>query len=240
MKIQGDYGKSTRMSIEQASKKTTEQMSSGRRINRAADDPANLAVSEKMISQARGARKEVQNLQDRISFNQTRDGALSGTQDIVGRMRELSVQAANSILTPDDRQVIQKEVNMLREQVDMNAAARFNSKPVAADAGRDDLGLNELNVIENPQAAIRLADEASRQVSKLRANTGAETNRLIHEVRGKHIEMENTIAAESRVRDTDFAESSIQKAITDVKEKVNLNMIQKTNLNRQNVLQLVQ
>jgi flagellin-like hook-associated protein FlgL len=106
-----------------------EKLSSGLRINKAADDAAGLAISEKMRSQVRGLDQAVRNAQDGISLIQTAEGALSETHSILQRMRELSVQAANDTYTSEDRMQIQKEIDQLTLEIDRIAATtQFNGK----------------------------------------------------------------------------------------------------------------
>jgi flagellin len=107
--------------------KDLEKLSSGQRINKAADDASGLAVSEKMRSQIRGLNQAGQNIQNGISFIQTTEGYLAETTDIVHRVRELAVQAANGIYTQSDRQMIQVEVSQLVDEVNRVAShAQFN------------------------------------------------------------------------------------------------------------------
>jgi len=104
-----------------------EKLSSGQRINRAADDASGLAVSEKMRSQIRGLNQAGQNIQNGVSFIQTTEGYLSETTDIVQRLRELSVQSANGIYSSEDRMQIQVEVSQLVSEVNRVASqAQFN------------------------------------------------------------------------------------------------------------------
>ena len=106
-----------------------EKLSSGLRINRAADDAAGLAISEKMRSQIRGLDQAVRNAQDGISLIQTAEGALNETHSILQRMRELAVQAANDTYTSEDRQQIQAEIDQLTQEIDRIAATtQFNGK----------------------------------------------------------------------------------------------------------------
>jgi len=109
--------------------KSLERLSSGLRINRAADDAAGLAISEKMRAQIRGLNQAISNAQDGISLIQTAEGALNETHDILQRMRELSVQAANDTLTASDRQNIQDEIDQLTTEIDRIAnTTEFNTK----------------------------------------------------------------------------------------------------------------
>jgi len=109
--------------------KSMEKLSSGLRINRAGDDAAGLAISEKMRGQIRGLDQASKNAQDGISLIQTAEGALNETHDILQRTRELAVQAANDTATDDDRKEIQKEVNQLIEEIDRIAGnTEFNTQ----------------------------------------------------------------------------------------------------------------
>jgi len=113
----------------QGMSKALEKLSSGLRINRAADDAAGLAISEKMRSQIRGLDQASRNAQDGISFIQTAEGALNETHAILQRMRELSVQAANGTYTSQDRTQIQKEIDQLTSEIDRIAGTtQFNTK----------------------------------------------------------------------------------------------------------------
>ena len=106
-----------------------QKLSSGLRINRAADDAAGLAISEKMRSQIRGLDQATRNAQDGISLIQTAEGALNETHSILQRMRELSVQAANDTYTSEDRANIQAEIDQLTSEIDRIAGTtQFNGK----------------------------------------------------------------------------------------------------------------
>ncbi|AIW88993.1 MULTISPECIES: flagellin [unclassified Treponema] len=107
--------------------KDIEKLSSGMRINRAGDDASGLAVSEKMRSQIRGLNQAGQNIQNGVSFIQATEGYLAETTDIMQRLRELAVQAANGIYSAEDRMQIQVEVSQLVDEVDRIAShAQFN------------------------------------------------------------------------------------------------------------------
>jgi flagellin len=114
---------------DRAMSRSLERLSSGLRINRAADDAAGLAISEKMRAQIRGLNQAISNAQDGISLIQTAEGALNETHDILQRMRELSVQAANDTLTASDRQNIQQEIDQLTTEIDrIGNTTEFNTK----------------------------------------------------------------------------------------------------------------
>ncbi|MBT5773528.1 MAG: flagellin, partial [Dehalococcoidia bacterium] len=107
--------------------KALEQLSSGLRINRAADDAAGLAISEKMRSQIRGMQMGLRNAQDGVSMIQTAEGSLNETHAILQRMRELTVQAGSTILSTSDRTSLGEELLTLRSELDNIAnRSRFN------------------------------------------------------------------------------------------------------------------
>ena len=109
-------------------KKATEKLSSGYQINRAGDNAAGLAISEKMRSQIRGLSQATKNANDGISLIQTAEGGLNETHSILQRMRELSVQAANGTETDDDREAVQNEISQLQDELDRIAdTTEFNT-----------------------------------------------------------------------------------------------------------------
>ncbi|RAK08591.1 flagellin [Halanaerobium saccharolyticum] len=169
--------------------KSLERLSSGSRINRAADDAAGLAISEKMNSQTRGLAQAQRNAQDGISMIQTAEGALKETHSILQRMRELSVQSANDTNTGDDRAEIQKEIDQLSEEITrIGETTEFNTKAlldgefsgtfqIGANEGQNmevsvnDMRANELGVsdksTQTTSATIAFEDSGSYDVEKL-------------------------------------------------------------------------
>jgi len=162
---------------------STEKLSSGEKINRAGDDAANLAVSEKMRSQIRGLNKASENAANAVSFIQTTEGWLQETTDIIQRIRELAVQSANGIYTDEDRMQIQVEVSQLVSEIDRIAStAQFNGMNMltgrfAEDGIRFHIGAN---MDQNVEAKINAMDASSLGLrngdSKLSLTTSEEAN----------------------------------------------------------------
>ena len=118
--------------------KNIEKLSSGMRINRGGDDPAGLAVSEKMRSQIRGLRQAARNVEDATSFIQTTEGYLQESQDVLHRVRELAIQSSNGIYSDEDRAQIQVEVSSLVQELDRVAtSAQFNGMNMLTGAFAD-------------------------------------------------------------------------------------------------------
>ncbi|MDC7762496.1 flagellin Hag [Priestia aryabhattai] len=158
------YGKLN--SANNAQAKSMEKLSSGLRINSAADDAAGLAISEKMRSQVRGLDQASKNAQDGISMIQTAEGALGETHDILQRMRELSVQASNDTNTSDDRNEIQKEMNQLTSEVsrignttEFNTQSLLNgNKEGTADATKDGAVALQIGANQGQQFTVTIND----------------------------------------------------------------------------------
>lgn len=166
--------------------KSLEKLSSGLRINRAADDAAGLAISEKMRAQISGLNQAVRNSQDGISLIQTAEGAMGNIQSILQRMRELAVQAASDGATDADRQQIQKEVDELAKQItDIANTTQFNTKRLlTGEFGAGQTGLviqTGANKGENLQFNIEAVDAASLGVGRSTASL-ADTD-LVSEVK---------------------------------------------------------
>lgn len=122
-------------------KKSTEKLASGYKINRAADDAAGLAISEKMRRQIRGLNQGARNTQDGISLLQVADGALNEVHDMLHRMSELSIQAANGTNTDSDREAIQQEISQIKSEIDrISDTTEFNTRKLFKDDGSGSAG----------------------------------------------------------------------------------------------------
>ena len=205
--------------------KSLEKLSSGFRINRAADDAAGLAKSESLRAEINGSRQAIRNAQDGVSLVQTAEGALNEVHAILQRMRELAVDAANTATTDGVAQ--QAEVTQLLAEIDaIGDNTTFAGQDVFSGAARAfhvgagqsqtlsvtvsalssaALTVSAVNVDNAANTAIGLVDDAIGAVSTLRSTLGATQNRLEHTVANLSVAVENLSASESRVRDTDMA-----------------------------------
>jgi len=262
--------------------KNMEKLSSGLRINRAGDDASGLAVSEKMRSQIRGLNQASTNAQNGISFIQTTEGYLQESQDILQRLRELSVQASNGIYSDEDRLYIQVEVSSLVAEVDRIAShAQFNGmnlltgrfgRPMgenvvtasmwlhiganmdqriqvhigtmtAKGLGIRNVGDDTFITLSSPDGANRAIgtiDRALKIINKQRADLGAYQNRLEHTVRGLDIGAENMQASESRIRDANMANETVNYTKNMILTQSGIAMLAQANNRGQSVLSLLQ
>lgn len=189
-------------------------LSSGKRIVTAGDDPAGLAVAEKMDSLIRGLKQESMNAEDMRNYVNFLESALGADQELITRIRELALRASSGILGPDDRALIQAEVREVLAQIDMNAEfTQFNKKNVMKEITAAFLGIAAADVARDAPGAIGMADTALKKIQVMRTGAGVKANVLTLQIEGKSLYILNMGEAESRLRDLDMAEgvSSLMK-----------------------------
>ncbi len=248
--------------------KSTEKLSSGYRVNRAADDAAGLAISEKMRAQIRGMNQASRNAQDGISVVQTAEGAMDEIHAMLQRMKELSVQAANDSNQDDDRKLIQKEVEQLKTEVDAIAEktqfnkmklldGKFSKKDFQVGANNSgseriqitisgvkvaslkDLAKVGLGTKGSAQKSISYVEDAIVELASRRATLGAIQNRLEHTIRNLDNSAENLTASESRIRHTDMAKEMMEFTRVNILTQAAQSMLAQANQLPQGVLQLL-
>ena len=169
--------------------KTLERLSSGLRINRAGDDAAGLAISEKMRGQIRGLDMGIKNSEDAISLIQTAEGALTEVHSILGRMRELAVQASSDTNTDVDRNQVQAELNQLREEIDrISRTTEFNTKKLLDGKIEGFRGTADIKVVTGGNINVQAVSANTVQegtfvieVGQLKGNvTSALDVRIVH------------------------------------------------------------
>ena len=245
--------------------KSIEKLSSGLRINRAGDDAAGLAISEKMRSQIRGLNQGSTNAQDGISMVQTAEGALTETHAMLQRLKTLAVQSSNGTYSDGDRELIQKEVAQLTTEITRIASqTTFNGQNVLnssdkiqfqvgnkkgqtisvslAKMGSSALGISGLSLSTQADAqdALKKIEDAIQQVSKHRATFGAVQNRLEHTISSTDNTAENLQASESRIRDTDMAKEMMEYTKSNILTQAAQSMLAQANQAPNNVLSLLQ
>ena len=245
--------------------KAIEKLSSGLRINRAGDDAAGLAISEKMRSQIRGLNQGSTNAQDGISMIQTTEGALNETHAMLQRLKTLATQSANGTYQNSDRTLIQKEVAQLTTEITRIAnETEFNGQQVLATAASisfqvgnksgqvikvtnkkmtaDALSIATLNMASAGAASASLEkiEKAINTVSEHRATLGAVQNRLEHTISSTDNTSENLQAAESRIRDTDMAKEMMEYTKNNILTQAAQSMLSQANSAPNNVLGLLQ
>src|SRR3712207_4135024 len=222
-------------STEGALARSMERLSSGYRINRAADDAAGLAISERLRGQIHGLEQAQRNVQDAVSLVQTAEGSLTEIHAMLQRVRELAVQYKNGSLSSADRTAIQSEVNQLASEIErIGSSAEFNgikllsaSGTITFQVGSQDnqvitvstislgatsngIGVSYFALSQTGATDITEIDNAIDLVSAQRSTFGAVQNRLEYTLENAAIYQENLTASESRIRDVDMAAEMVQ------------------------------
>jgi flagellin len=235
-----------------------ERLSSGLRINKAADDAAGLGISEKMRGQIRGLAQAQRNIQDGVSMVQTAEGNLDEVHSILQRVRELAVEYRNGSLSAAGKGAIQSEVDQLSQEITrIGSSAVFNgvsllsgSSSVTFQVGANDsetiavsfsnlataVGSAYSNMATASLAAIDAAVDA---VSAMRSGLGAVQNRLEHALSVTGVYQENLTSAESRIRDVDMAEEMVTLTKNQILQQAGTAMLAQANQAPQSVLTLL-
>lgn len=243
------------------------RLSSGLRITRASDDAAGLAISERFRAEVRSLQQAQRNALDGISMLQVAEGALNETSGNLIRMRELSIQAANGTLGAGERAALDSEFQDLMTEITRVASVtEFNgqllldgSAPtitfqvgsnntvndqisvVGVDATATGLALGgDLLTQGGAQTAIGVLDTAIDSVSTLRGGFGTAQNRLESTIRSIAVSVENTAAAESRIRDVDVAIESANLTKNQVLQQAGISVLAQANVSSQAALALLQ
>lgn len=246
--------------------KTLQKLSTGLRINSAADDAAGLAIAESFGSQVRGTAVAQRNAQDGVNLLQTAEGALGESANILQRIRELAVQAANGTMSDTNRAALDAEVTQLEAQLDdISGDTEFNGISVLASAttitlqagykngqtltvGTVVAGTTQLlgaatgvsiSSLAGAAAALTTIDAAINSVSTLRGTFGAQINRLEFTINTLAIQEENAAASESAIRDADIAKVTSQFTRNQILVTAGTSVLAQSNILPQTALQLI-
>ncbi len=247
--------------------KNVEKLSSGYRINRAADDAAGLSISERMRSQIRGMEQAARNSQDGISLIQTAEGALQTVNDMLVRVKELATQSANGTYdSTADRARLQEELTELKNEVtNIQNNTKFNGINLLngtnsitlqiGEASTQTISLNgasfSLTSVTSALGSFSISTQASasavlasieaeiNRVSAARSYLGANQNRLENTINNLNITSENLTAAESRIRDVDMAKEQMAFTKNNILTQAAQSMLAQANQLPQGVLQLL-
>lgn len=249
--------------------KTTEKLSSGYRVNRAADDAAGLSISEKMRGQIRGLNQASTNAQDGISLIQTAEGAMNEIHSMIQRMRELTVQASNDTNYSEDRNAISLEVEQLKAEIQrVGEQTQFNKRYILNGEEGTDLflqlsanadqgitfsidsmleidGLDSIEISTGEtdgatnSALLANADSALEYVSNARATLGALQNRLEHTIANDDNTAENLQSSESKIRDANLADEMVTYSSSAIIQQAGQSMLAQANQSTQGILSLL-
>ena len=241
-----------------------ERLSSGFRINSAADDAAGLQISDRLTTQIQGLNQGVRNANDGISVAQTAEGALDEVATSLQRIRQLAIQSQNGINSAEDRNALNKEATALINEISRIAAdTEFNSVSlfaggynqnflVGADNGQNinitianmngtTLGVAATSVSTTAAAgtAMTSIDAALSVVNGVRADLGATQNRFESTIRNLSNISENLSGARSRIRDTDFAAETAELTRSQILQQASVAILSQANQRPQTALSLL-
>lgn len=244
-----------------------ERLSSGFRINRAADDAAGLQISDRLTSQIQGLNQAVRNANDAISLAQTAEGALAEVTNSLQRIRQLAVQSQNGINSSADRAALQAEVSALKQEISRVAATtQFAGNDlltgsysaaflVGANGGQTisvnlsrsgGFGTSGLSLADttvatasDASAALTSIDTAISTIGSTRADLGALQNRFQSTIRNLSNISENLSGARSRIRDTDFATETAELTRNQIVQQASLSVLSQANQRPQSALSLL-
>jgi flagellin len=248
--------------------RSLDRLSSGLRITRASDDAAGLAISERFRAEIRSLGQAERNANDGVSLLQTAEGALNETSGILIRLRELAVQSANGTLGQGERNALNdefqaqvSEINRIAAVTEFNGTQILNTTGTSitfqigannssndqitvtgVDATASGVGINGLDIssLSGAQAALSNLTTAINQVASLRGQFGAAQNRLESAIRSIQVAIENTSAAESRIRDVDIAAETAELTKNQVLQSAGISVLAQANTSTQAVLKLLQ
>src|SRR5690242_13509809 len=233
--------------------KAMEKLSSGYRVNRAADDAAGLAISEKMRAQISGLAQSQRNAQDGVSLVQTAEGALNEVHSMLTRIRELKVQYDNGTLSSDDQTAITNEMTALTSEITaIGTDTKFNGKALLTGTafdfvvGAEGEKVSTTGVTLSADVGTLTAtstltdiDTAIKNVSTSRSKLGAVQNRLEHRLNNLATYQENLVASESRIRDVDMASEMVNFSKLQILQQAGTSMLAQANSAPQSVLSLL-
>ena len=242
--------------------KAMEKLSSGYRINRASDDAAGLAISQKLSAQVSGLDVAQRNAQDAISLVQTGEGALAEVHSMLQRVRDLAVQFNNGTLSSSDQSAITDEVGQLQSEIErIGSDTKFNgvslltgSGSISFQVGSEDGQTISVSAVDLYGSASQVKsgiftftgtvslsgiDEAIENVSSARSSFGSIQNRLEHTINNLGTLQENTQAAESRIKDVDMAKEMVNFTKLNILQQAGTAMLAQANQSSQGVLSLL-
>ena len=234
--------------------KALEKLSSGFRINRAADDAAGLAISEGLRSQVGGLKVGVRNAQDGVSVAQTAEGALTEVHAMLQRMNDLSVQYNSGTQNTESKaaldqefQALTNEITRITDNTKFNGVSLFNATTLTFQVGyatTDTITVSGTALALVTTAGVTITDSSTVQlaittISTQRAALGAVQNRFEHSINSLNVAIENLSASESRIRDTDMAQEMVQFTRNQILSQAGTAMLAQANQASQGVLQLL-
>lgn len=264
IKIDNASNASLLQQIQNKQESIFEKLASGKRVNSAADGAAAQQIIDRLTSQVEGNRQSISNAYDGVSLTQVAEGGLAGITEDVNRIRELSVQSGNGLLSDADRKALQSEVTQLKDNIEQTIQqTEFAGKSLLSNDGNIDfqIGANagqkisvatqdvaaslndilnvDLSTAQGAEEALAIADEAAEFVGAARADLGATQNQFESAARNLTQSDVNVSAARSRIQDTDYAQLASENAAASILSQTSLSVQNIANQQQGQVLSLL-
>lgn len=237
MKISGAYGGAL-YNILADKEKSIRELSSGKKLNRASDDAAGLAISQKLEAQSKEFSSKIKNYQTQMSFYQVGDSGLGDISKNINSLRELAVQYNNDTLSESDKNIIKEQAKgILNEIDDIANFTEFNTKKVIDNFNSTNLGLEKSSLFS--EGFLEKLDKAMKKLNDKRGEFGSKINQLKSEIAKSRIAYENSVAANSRIEDTDMLLSMLNNTKSQILEESNLAVTAQSNLSQQRILSIL-
>jgi flagellin len=249
---------------------SVQRLSSGLRINSAADDPAGLSISQRMLAQVNGMNQGISNANDAVSLSQTADSALGQVSDALQTMRTLAVESANATNSSSDRVNLDQEYQQLAQQIQQTlGGTQFNGQNILAttttavyQVGANNTSFDQITLsttdltadttitavtnntdiqsVSSAQAAITNIDAALSTINSAQATYGADENRFSAVVQTLQVAVQNASAARGQIVDADFAAETANRTRTQILQQAGTAMLSQAQQMPQTVLKLLQ
>ncbi|MBF0258587.1 MAG: hypothetical protein HQK62_07080 [Desulfamplus sp.] len=218
-----------------------QRIATGNKINSASDDASGMTIANALGSQARGAGQMIRNANDSISMAQIKDGALGEATSIMQGIREKVVQASSSALSTADRGALQQELSKSMESLGkIYEGTEFNGQKLLSDTpGFSSLSKIDLSSVESSQASLEMVDDAIKETSKVRSDTGATQNKMESTINSLGSSMVSSLQSESAIKDVDIAQESMNMKQIENLRTAGLFALAQANVQPKNVISLL-
>ena len=236
MKIAGAYGGANYKVLSEKNK-ATEKLSTGKKLNKAADNIANISISQRLESQTNVIGKELENMQNQISSYQVSDSGLENISENINDLKELSVKYNNGTLTENDKEILQNQANEILKNINETAnGTEFNTKKVISEFNTEELGLSE-NLLG--AGALDSLEKAGEVVNQKRGEVSGKVNSAEAETLKLQVAQENSLAASSRIEDADMLIETLNNTTAKILEESNLAVTAQSRLSQERIMDIL-
>ncbi len=236
MKIAGAYGGANYKVLSEKNK-ATEKLSTGKTLNKATDNITNMSISKRLESQTGVIGKKLENMQNEISSYQVSDSGLESIEDNINDLKELSVKYNAGTLNESDKEFLQNQANKILDEIDSTAKeTKFNTKKVISEFDTEGLGLSKDSL---GSGALDSLEKASETVSQKRGEIGSKAKLSEAKTLKLKVAQENSLAASSRIEDSDMLVETLKNTTSKILEESNLAVTAQSGLSQERIMDIL-